>query len=255
MKILIVEDEPRTAIDLANTVREVEPAAEVVKITDSVEGTVAFLAKNPALDLAFFDIQLADGQSFDIFKEAELRCPVIFCTAFDDYALQAFHTNGVAYILKPFDEKTVRRALDKVQSLGQFFEAGQQQQLTQVVQAAESLRKGKKTSFLVSFQGKFLPIGVQDVAFFTVMGEYTFLYTLKGDSFHLPHSLEELESMLDPKQFYRANRQYIVNFDAVRHVENDAARKLSVKLTVKTPDPVIVSKAKASEFLKWMNER
>lgn len=255
MKILIVEDEPRTAIDLANTVREVEPAAEVVKITDSVEGTVAFLAKNPSLDLAFFDIQLADGQSFDIFKEAELRCPVIFCTAFDDYALQAFQTNGVAYILKPFDEKTVRRALDKVQSLGQFFEAGQQQQLTQVVQAAESLRKGKKTSFLVSFQGKFLPIGVQDVAFFTVMGEYTFLYTLKGDSYHLPHSLEELESMLDPQQFYRANRQYIVNFDAVRHVENDAARKLSVKLTVKTPDPVIVSKAKASEFLKWMNER
>lgn len=255
MKILIVEDEPRTAIDLANTVKEVEPSAEVVKITDSVEGTVAFLSKNPPLDLAFFDIQLADGLSFDIFKEVELRCPVIFCTAFDNYALQAFQTNGVAYILKPFDEKTVRRALGKVQSLGQFFEGAQVQQLGQVAQVVAQMHRTKKSSFLVSFQGKFLPIPVQDIAFFTVLGEYTFLYTMKGDSYNLPHSLEELEGMLDEHQFYRANRQYILNFDAVRHVENDFARKLAVKMMVKTPDPVIISKAKASEFLKWMNER
>ncbi len=249
MKILIAEDEPRTAIDLANTIKEVEPATEIVKITDSVEGTLAFLGKKPTLDLAFFDIQLADGLSFDIFKEAEVPCPVVFCTAFDDYALQAFQTNGVAYILKPFDEKSVRSALDKVQALDQFFSS------EKIGQVAEQLHHGKKSSFLVSFQGKFLPVSVKDVAFFTVLGENNWLYNFKGESFHVPHTLEELEGMLDGQQFYRANRQYLVNFDAVHHVENHFARKLAVKLTVKTPDPIIVSKAKASDFLKWMNER
>ncbi|MBK9014004.1 MAG: response regulator transcription factor [Saprospiraceae bacterium] len=210
--------------------------------------------KKPQLDLAFFDIQLADGLSFDIFKEVEVRCPVVFCTAFDDYALQAFQTDGVEYILKPFDENSVRRALDKVKFLGQFFGAGQAGH-EKIAQVAEQMHRGKKSSFLVSFQGKFLPISVQDVAFFTILGEYTWLYTFKGESYNLPHSLEELEGMLDERQFYRANRQYLVNFAAVRHVENDFARKLAVKLTLKTPDPITVSKARASDFLRWMNER
>ncbi|MBI1227030.1 MAG: response regulator [Bacteroidetes bacterium] len=249
MKILIAEDEPRTAIDLANTIKEVEPAAEIVKITDSVEGTVAYLEKKLPLDLAFFDIQLADGLSFDIFKEATVPCPVVFCTAFDDYALQAFQTNGVAYILKPFDEKTVQQALDKLKTLDQFFSS------EKMGQVAEQIHHGKKSSFLVSFQGKFLPISVKEVAFFTVLGENTWLYNFKGESFHVPHSLEELEGMLDGQQFYRANRQYLVNFSAVHHVENDFARKLAVKLSVKSPDPIVVSKAKASDFLRWMNER
>ncbi len=254
MKILIAEDEPRTAIDLANTIKEVEPSAEIVKMTDSVEGTVAFLEKKPALDLAFFDIQLADGMSFDIFKETEVRCPVVFCTAFDGYAVQAFQTNGVAYILKPFDEKTVALAIKKVKSLAAFYKNGNPE-LEKLARAVGQLQSSKKTSFLVSFQGKFFPVSVQDIAFFTVLGDNTWLYNYKGESYHLPHTLEELEAMLDEKQFYRANRQYLVNFDAVRHVEHDSARKLIVKLSLRTPDPVTVSKAKASDFLRWMNER
>lgn len=254
MKILIVEDEPRTAIDLANTLREIDPLVEVVKITDSVESTLAFLAKKPTLDLAFFDIQLADGLSFDIFRETELPCPIVFCTAYDAYALQAFQTNGVGYILKPFDEKSVARALDKVKSLGKFYAEGQNQ-VAQMAKMAEQLQRHKKSSFLVSFQGKYLPISVQEVAFFTILGDNTWLYTFKGESFHLPHSLEELEGLVDPHQFYRANRQYLVNFAAVRHLENDFARKLNVKLTVKSPDPITVSKARASDFIRWMNER
>ncbi|MCC6726354.1 MAG: response regulator, partial [Saprospiraceae bacterium] len=134
MKVLIAEDEPRTAIDLANTVKEVEPDAEVVKITDSVEGTLAFLEKGPKLDLAFFDIQLADGLSFEIFKEVEVKCPVVFCTAYDEYALQAFQTNGVGYILKPFDDHAVRQAIGKVKQLGSFFSNDK------IVQVAEQVQ-------------------------------------------------------------------------------------------------------------------
>jgi DNA-binding LytR/AlgR family response regulator len=254
MKILIAEDEPRTAIDLANTIKEVEPVAEIVKMTDSVEATVAFFEKNTPPDLAFFDIQLADGMSFDIFKETEVRCPVIFCTAFDEYAVQAFQTNGVAYILKPFDEKSVAKALAKVKSLAEFYQ-GKAPDLLPLARAVQDLQPVKKTSFLVSFQGRFFPVSVQDIAFFTLLGDSTWLYNFKGESYHLPHPLEELEALLDEKQFYRANRQYIVNFDAVRHVEHDVARKLAVKLAIRTPDPIIVSKAKASDFLRWMNER
>lgn len=254
MKILIAEDEPRTAIDLANTIREVEPAAEIVKITDSVESTVAFFEKKPSLDVAFFDIQLADGQSFDVFKETEVRCPVIFCTAFDEYAIQAFQTNGVAYILKPFDEKSVAGAMMKVKALANFYREGNPD-LLKLAKAVEKLQPAKKTSFLVSFQGRFLPISVRDIAFFTILGDNTWLYNFKGESYHVAHTLEELETMLDEQQFYRANRQYLINYDSIRHVENDFARKLSVKLALRTPDPVTVSKAKATDFLRWMNDR
>lgn len=254
MKILIVEDEPRTAIDLANTIKETEPTADIVKITDSVEETVAFLKENPALDLAFFDIQLADGLSFDIYSEVKVPCPVIFCTAFDEYAVQAFQTNGIAYILKPFDLQAVQRAMEKAASLAEFYHKNEAT-ASRLTRAIDQLQPAKKTSFLVNFQDKFIPISVKDIAFFTVLGDHTWLYKFDGESYHVTYSLEELEGMLDPNEFFRANRQYLVHFDAIRLVENDYARKLNVKLKLRTPGPVTVSKAKSSEFLKWMNDR
>ncbi len=250
MTILIVEDEPRTAIDLANTVREVEPSAEILHIIDSIDGTVRYLREHPAPDLIFMDIELADGQSFEIFRLTEVHSPVVFCTAYDAFALQAFQTNGIDYLLKPFDTRGVRRAIDKVRSLAAFYRRPAANELARV---AEQIRTVKRTSFLVSFQGKYFPVQLADIAFFTVLGESVWLYTFKGDSYYLPHSLEELESMAGDEQFYRVNRQYLVNFDAIREVEQGFGRKLTVKLLVKTPDPVIVSKAKAGNFLRWMN--
>lgn len=250
MKILIVEDEPRTAVDLANTVREVEPSAEILHITDSIESTVRYLHEHPAPDLIFMDIELADGQSFEIFRLTEVRSPVVFCTAYDAYALQAFQTSGIDYLLKPFDARGVRRAIDKVRSLAAFY---RRPAAGQLVQVAEQMRTAQRTSFLVSFQGKYFPVQLADIAFFTVLGESAWLYTFKGERYYLPHTLEELESMAGSGQFYRVNRQYLVNFDAIREVEQGFARKLTVRLSVKTPDPVTVSKARAGEFLRWMN--
>ena len=254
MTILIVEDEPRTAIDLANTIREVEPEAEIVQMTDSVETTVNYLKKSPHPDLAFFDIQLADGLSFDIFQQAEILFPVIFCTAYDQYAIQAFQTNGVAYLLKPFDEKSVAQALEKINSIASFYQNGQQDMIW-LAKEMSQVQENRKSGFLVSFQGKYIPIAAQNIAYFTLLGDSTWLYNYKGECFHLPYTLEELDGMLDRHQFYRANRQYIVNFDAVRQVENDFARKLTVKLSLRTPGTISVSKAKAPEFLRWLEER
>lgn len=256
MKILIVEDEQRTAQDLQATIREVLPDAVFLATLDSVEASVEWLSKNPMPDLAFFDIQLADGLSFDIFEEVKVACPVIFCTAFDEHALRAFQVNGVDYILKPFDQASVRRALEKVRTLENFFQKRDgdlESRLAKLL--GEARPSGVKTTFLVSQRDKFLPIAVSDIAYFYIEHEVTFLHTFDNRRFMLSHTLDELEKTLDPRQFYRANRQYLVNAKAVLEVEQYFARKLRLKLSAQTKEPIVVSKAKASEFLLWMENR
>ena len=256
MRILIVEDEQRTALDLQATIRELHPEADFLATLDSVESAVEWLGKNPMPDLAFFDIQLADGLSFDIFQEVKVECPVVFCTAFDEHALRAFQVNGVDYILKPFDRESVRRALDKVKALENFFqkpEGNLEARLSKLLR--EARQPASKTTFLVSQRDKLLPIAVADCAYFYIEHEVTFLHTFDDRRFMLNHTLDELEKMLDARQFYRANRQFLVNAKAVTEVEQYFARKLLLKLNAHTKEPIVVSKAKASEFLQWMENR
>ncbi len=256
MKILIVEDEQRTALDLQATIREILPDAVFLAILDSVESTVNWLRKNPMPDLAFFDIQLADGLSFDIFQEVNVICPVVFCTAFDEHALRAFQVNGVDYILKPFDRESVRRAFDKVRTLENFFQQRDGNLETRLSKLLDEARQPSvKTTFLVAQRDKFLPISVSDIAYFYIENEVTFLHTFDNRRFMLSHTMDELEKMLDSRHFYRANRQYLVNANAITEVEQYFARKLLLKLKTSIKEPIIVSKAKASEFLQWMENR
>jgi len=256
MRILIVEDEQRTALDLQTTIQELLPDAVFLATLDSVEGTVAWLSKHPMPDLAFFDIQLADGLSFDIFEEVNVACPVVFCTAFDEHALHAFQVNGVDYILKPFDREQVRRALDKMRALKNFFQKSDgalEAKLSKLL--SEARQPSVKTSFLVSQRDKLLPIAVSDIACFYIEHEVTFLHTSDNRRFMLNYTLDELENMLDAKQFYRANRQFLVNIKAIIEVEQYFARKLLLKLNTQTKESIVVSKAKSSEFLHWMENR
>ncbi len=256
MRILIVEDEQRTALDLQATIREILPDAEFLATLDSVESAVDWLGKNPTPDLAFFDIQLADGLSFDIFQEVKVECPVVFCTAFDEHALHAFQVNGVDYILKPFDRESIRRALDKVRALENFFQkrdSNLEARLAKLL--GEARQPAAKSTFLVSQRDKFLPIAVAAIAYFYIEHEVTFLHTFDNRRFMLGYTLDELEKMLDSRQFYRANRQFLINAMAVTEVEQYFARKLLLKLNAQTKEPIVVSKAKASEFLNWMENR
>ncbi|HNE28148.1 MAG TPA: LytTR family DNA-binding domain-containing protein [Saprospiraceae bacterium] len=248
MKILIIEDEYRTALDLQATLFELEPDAMFLPVIDTVAAAVRFFQTQAPPDLAFFDVQLADGVSFDVFEEAEVKCPVVFCTAFDEYALQAFQTNGIDYVLKPFDRTAIARALDKVRRLENYF---------QHRVSGERLPAGirpatRKSTFLVSQRDRLLPIAAEDVAYFHIEHEVTFLHTFDGRRFIVSFTLEELEQSLDPDQFYRANRQFLVNFRAVQEVQQYFARKLLLKLNVSTRDALVVSKAKAGDFLRWM---
>ncbi len=254
MKILLLEDEQRTALDLQAILLDLDPALEILGIVDSVEAAVHYLNTHPQPDLIFMDIQLADGQSFEIFQEIHIACPVVFCTAFDEYALEAFQVNGVDYVLKPFDRESISRALNKVKNLQNFF----QQSASGLEKLAEMLQQMKpayKTSFLVGHRDKLFPVAVSDVAYFYIEHEITFLHTFEGKRYVVNHTLDELEHSLDPRQFYRANRQFLVNFGAVSEVEHYFARKLLLKLRAVTKEPVVVSKAKATEFLTWMDQR
>lgn len=254
MNILIIEDESRTAVDLQETIKEVEPEAQILGIKDSIDASTAWLQSHASPDLIFMDIQLADGLSFEIFKEVQINCPVIFCTAYDEYAVEAFKVNGIDYILKPFDKESILKALEKVKGLQNFFQRGAND-LDKLAGLLKTMKTAYRTSFLVSHRDKLLPIAVSDIAFFYIEHEVTFLNTFDGKRYVVNSTMEELERSLDPTVFYRANRQFLMNYANISEVEHFFARKLLIKTKVPTKEQVVVSKAKSTDFLNWMQAR
>ena len=263
MTLLILEDEAITAEELRHYVRDVDPTIEVLALLETIEDAVHFLTTHGSPDLIFSDIQLADGLSFEVFERVPVRCPVIFCTAFDEYAMQAFSTNGIDYVLKPFDRKAIANSLNKFKTLQTAFQGVFQRSLLAPVSTLneplqrliEQLRPACRSSFLVNYKGKYYPVPVSDIAFFYTENEIVWLHKSSGEKYALNHKLDELETMLDPSQFYRANRQFIVRFDAIREFEPHFNRKLTVKLHPAPPEPVFISKAKASDFMHWLEQR
>lgn len=253
MKILIVEDEPKIAQDLSETLQEIDPSVTILGITDSIEGTLNFLAYPPGPDLIFLDIQLADGLSFDIFNETTVTCPVVFCSAHQEDAYQAFQTNSIAFVLKPFQIKDLSFALNKFKVLANFYRSDYPD--LRVLTEAMPENGGLKSNFLVSSRGKIVPIPTKAIALFFITGEEVCLQTFDNNIYLINHSLEEIEKMVGNKHFFRANRQYLINYELIESVEQDFARKLKIKPKIKSPDPIIVSKAKASVFLSWMHAR
>ncbi|QGY44786.1 response regulator [Maribellus comscasis] len=254
MKILIIEDEPQTAIDLAQTLKKAEPAIEIENILESVHRSVEYLTENPMPELIYMDIQLADGLSFDIFKQVKITCPVIFCTAYDEYALNAFKLNGIDFILKPFDLKSVRASLEKINLLKEHFQK-EDHYAKSVSSMIHSFRPGTKSSFLVNHKGKMIPVATSDIAYFFIADELTFLFTFDEQKYIVNYSLEVLEGQVDSQQFYRANRQYLINFGAIREVEPYFNRKLVVKLNVKCKEQILVGKLKVTSFREWLTNR
>ncbi|MBB3188509.1 LytR/AlgR family response regulator transcription factor [Microbacter margulisiae] len=253
MKIVILEDEAKTAADLKETLIQLDKSAEIVKIFDSVEASIDYFRENEMPDILFSDIQLADGLSFELFDAINITCPVIFCTAFDEYAIEAFRTKGIDYILKPFDEQSIRKSLEKVKQLEQHFTS--QNHLLKTLGEALLQQKNYKTAFLISFQGKMIPVATSDIACFYIADEMVYLHTFSNKKYVTDYSLDEIEHMIDPKQYYRANRQFIIHFNAIVEVEPFFARKLAVKTNLHLPSSIVISKAKATDFLDWMENR
>ncbi len=242
MNVLIIEDEFHTAGILKEFI-ESQPGYQVVNICDSVSGSVKYLTSfSSNLDLIFMDVQLADGESFEIFSEIEVRTPVVFCTAFDEYILKAFKNNGIDYILKPVKEEDVQKALLKVESIKNSFSKEISAKNTGVF----------PKTFLVRKMEKMIPIDVSKIALFHLYNEQLNLYSFVGEKFTLFKTMDEISSKLDLSQFFRINRQMIVNRNAIKDIEPFFNRKVIVNFDFSTPKKAIVSRLKVSPFMDWL---
>lgn len=250
MNILIIEDEIRAARELQRILSQIDSSINILSVIDSVEDAVVYLNDNKTVDLIFSDIQLVDGNSFEIYDQVQINCPIIFCTAFDEYMLEAFDTNAVSYVLKPISTEKIEAALEKYYALKSAF---------QPVQAAERIHKvthqlklNYKTTLLVDQREKIIPLAVMDIAYCYLENTMVKIGTHNNQKYFLTSSLDVLEKQLNPQHFFRANRQFLINKTAIANIERYFSRKLSIQLTTDTPEVIIVSKAKASEFLKWI---
>lgn len=249
-RVLIIEDETKAARELASLLYDIDADIEVLATLDSVEQAIAWFGENSQPDLIFSDIQLADGLCFDIYNQVSIHSPIIFCTAFDEYLMKAFDTHAVSYLLKPITRDKMERALDKFHTLKSVFEKKQEEQ--KLSGLLRQVSHSYKTALLVYQKESIIPVQVKNIAFFYLDKTIVNITTLNGQRYYLSAKLDELEKVLDPSMFCRANRQFLVNRTAIANAEKFFARKLVVKLTVNTPENIVVSKAKASDFLHWL---
>lgn len=254
-RVVIIEDEAATARNLARLLSAVHADIVIVVILPSVSESVRWFSENQdSFDLVFMDIRLADGVSFDIFKQTPITKPVIFATAYNDYALPAFKNNGIDYILKPFDEQEITRALQKYHS---FFSSKTANvpslAIATLLEQIGRLTRPYKKSFLIHFREKLIPVETIKIAWFYTADEIVYTQTTDARQYIIEFTLEQLEQQLDPQQFFRANRQFIINRDAIAEVNFYFNGRLSIKITPEPTERVLISKARVPEFKSWMN--
>ena len=252
MQVIIIEDELMTAEDLAAILLKLPLNVTISKMLSSVKESIEYLQQHAAPDLIFCDIQLGDGHSFEIFRQVSITTPVIFCTAYNEYALEAFNNNGIGYVLKPFSKNTIKDAIEKFLLLKNNMVKNDVEigSLLHTIQM-QNLQYNKPSSILINWKDKILPVKIADVALFGIEFKITRLITKDNNNYTVSHNLDELEQMCGT-DFYRANRQYLVNRAAVKEVLQYTARKLYVKLHVPGEYDITIAKAKVPEFLSWL---
>jgi len=257
MKIAIIEDEPKIAENLKLILMEIDPSISVMKILSSVKSSVEWLRVNQSsCDLLFMDINLTDGLSFEIFNQIESSTPIIFVTAYDQYALDAFRVNGVDYILKPFDKTKIKQSLNKFKSLIQTglnpTNAESLQHLLEVV--ASKTITNKRKSYLVYHQDKLIPLAVDDISWFYKSNQVTYACTISKKKYVIDDALDKIQNEVSSVNFYRANRQFIVNKNSIENISIYFNGRLIVNIFPKPDEKIIVSKAKATDFKKWLSK-
>lgn len=250
MNVLIIEDENLTARRLEGQLRKYDAGIQVVERLPSVAAAVQWLRQHPAPDLIFLDIHLEDDLGFRIFEQAPVSSPIIFTTAYDEYMVQAFKVNGIDYLLKPVNYEELAAALDKYQRLRQHFTPTDLPALLRLVSPAAAPEY--KDRFLVSVGTRLRSIDVQEAAYFCFEDGATLLVTAAGQRLALDYSLDRLVQLLNPRQFFRVNRQYLVSLPAIDVIHHNAAGRLELTLRPAARQPVLVSGDRASEFKEWL---
>jgi two-component system LytT family response regulator len=255
LRVLLIEDEPTNARNLEFMLREADSTVEIAGILPGVEEAVTwFRVHGTECDLVFMDIRLSDGLSFEIFQQVKVQQPVIFVTAYDNYALQAFKANGIDYVLKPFDQDEIQQALQKYYRLYSNAPAvNGQQQIQQLLQALQQGSQAYKQSFLVQFREKLIPLDVAAIAWFYTTNEVVQAHTRDNKQYIIDYTLEQLQQQLNPRLFFRANRQFIVQRSAIQEIELYFNGRLFVRLQPEPAEKVLISKARVPEFKAWLD--
>lgn len=251
MKALIIEDEKAAVRNLMALLGEVDPDIEVIDVLDSITDSVEWFQSHPMPELIFLDIHLADGSAFEIFGHVDISYPIIFTTAYDEYALKAFKVNSVDYLLKPIDADDIRKALDKLSRLQSTAVEKEAIDYSAVMQALKRVEV-YKTHFLIPVKGdKLLPVSVDMILFFYIADGNVKAVMTDGKEYLFTQTLDELADSLDPALFFRINRQYLISRKAVQDIDLWFNGRLAINLIVPTLDRILVSKARVPDFKTW----
>ncbi len=254
MKVLIVEDEELAVKKLMKTLQAADPGVEVIGVTDSIRNTVEWLQRNPPPELILMDIELSDGQSFEIFNLTEVKSPVIFTTSYDEYALRAFKVNSVDYLLKPIQQEELQAALAKFRKMksGQPAELNLDSLVRELQQKLQPKEFRKR--FLVKHGQKLVSIEVEDIAYFYSDGRLNFFKTEDNRKFVVDYTMDELEDMLDPDKYFRISRSFYVSVNSIEKIDDYFGNRLILQLKPAVDKEALVSREKVSDFKKWMGK-
>ncbi len=250
MRILIIEDETAASENLIAMLQEIDGTIEILQVLESVQQTVRWLSSNPAPDLIFMDIHLSDGSAFTLFQQIEIKTPVVFTTAYDQYALEAFSVNSVDYLLKPIKTAELERALNKFRQWNRTDMAGYLERMLKM--APNHVAQEYTTSLLVPVRDKLVPVSMDEISCIYSTERKTQLYLKDGRSMAYNKSLDSIIVTLDPQRFYRANKQFIVARDSVKELVIWFDSRLLISMDVEIPEPLFVSKNKAADFKTWL---
>jgi DNA-binding LytR/AlgR family response regulator len=255
LNVIIVEDEPATARNLAHLLQTIDDTIKIIETLAGVEDAVEWFKENTTnYDLVFMDINLGDGMSFDIFKQAEVQTPVIFVTAYNNHGITAFKNNGIDYILKPFERQDLEQALNKFKKFSSKPEAAVTNlQISRLIEQINNPGRLYKRSFLVHYRDKLIPVDAGSISFFYTANEIVYAYTTDDKMYVMDHTIDALVRQLDPDNFFKANRQFIVNRKCITEVDFFFNGRLSLKIKPEPPEKILVSKARVPEFKTWMN--
>jgi two-component system, LytTR family, response regulator LytT len=250
LKVVIIEDEKITAENLAKLILKISPNARVMAMLSSVKQATAWLSMNHA-DLIFMDIELGDGQSFNIFDQVAVSSPVIFTTAYDQYAIKAFKKNGIDYLLKPIDESELKAAMVKYQNL-----VGKTPDFTllrDLISSASTVRNYKQR-FMIQAGSRIRTVPVSEIAYFYFSGKDTFICTFENRHYPAEYSLDKLEDMIDPDVYFRINRKMILSIKSIQQIYSLSKSRLKLELNPAFEEEVLVSFNKTTDFRNWLNK-
>ncbi len=250
MKILIIEDETRAANRLEKLITQLKPESKILGKLESVRDSVDFLKDNNSPDLILSDIQLADGLSFEIFKQIPVLCPIIFTTAYDQYAIEAFNTNGIDYLLKPIEEERLAKALDKLQKLTS--DHSKLEAVMALLSQNSMPDKNYKSRFMVKVGEQIKTIQIERVRAFYSFDRATFIFTDDHHNYIIDYTLDQLGDMLDPQKFFRVNRKYLLSLEACSKIYAWSNSRLKIEINGIDGD-VVVARERVGKFKEWLD--